>query len=292
MNVSTELVAIDPKTRQDVNALVAVIRPGAIVITTQDEYTEAGIRLVAIKGNIKKLDAVHTDLVKDLKSALTKWSAFFKVPRDRLVLAEADEKAAMGSYLAAEQARHAAAQKLLAEAAAKEQARIQKLADDAAARARADADAARQREAAIQAAAAQAAAVAAAREQALLAKGRAAAAQAAREKAEAAAALAKAAAALEAAKAAKIEAVASVRADLASVKIASLAAPVTQYNIPQAAGVGARKVWTFEVLDETKLPREYTQPDEAAIRKAVAAGVRQIEGVRIYEKQTMTSRAS
>lgn len=43
------------------------------------------------------------------------------------------------------------------------------------------------------------------------------------------------------------------------------------------------KIWKFEVVDETKVPREFLRVDESAIRRAVAGGAREIEGVRIYE---------
>lgn len=44
-----------------------------------------------------------------------------------------------------------------------------------------------------------------------------------------------------------------------------------------------RKVWKIEVLDATAVPRHYCKPDEQAIRSAVKDGVREIDGVRIYE---------
>lgn len=44
-----------------------------------------------------------------------------------------------------------------------------------------------------------------------------------------------------------------------------------------------RRVWKAEVIDESLVPRHYCEPDTAAIRKAVADGVREIPGVRIYE---------
>lgn len=44
-----------------------------------------------------------------------------------------------------------------------------------------------------------------------------------------------------------------------------------------------RKVWKFEVIDEAKIPKQYFTLDETKIRTAVRSGVREIEGVRIYE---------
>ena len=49
------------------------------------------------------------------------------------------------------------------------------------------------------------------------------------------------------------------------------------------------KVWTFEITGEVSVPREYCAPDSAKIRAAVAGGVRDIPGVRIFE-ETRTQR--
>jgi len=45
-----------------------------------------------------------------------------------------------------------------------------------------------------------------------------------------------------------------------------------------------RTTWEFEIEDGTKVPGEYKIVDERLIREAVRAGVRQIPGVRIYQK--------
>ncbi len=44
--------------------------------------------------------------------------------------------------------------------------------------------------------------------------------------------------------------------------------------------------WTFEIDDEAKVPREYLTVNNPAITKAVRAGVRDIPGVKIYQKET------
>ncbi len=51
-------------------------------------------------------------------------------------------------------------------------------------------------------------------------------------------------------------------------------------------------VWKNEVVDETVIPREYLQVNQAAITKAVRAGVRDIPGVRIFEEAQTRVRAS
>lgn len=53
-----------------------------------------------------------------------------------------------------------------------------------------------------------------------------------------------------------------------------------------------RKVWKFEVTDSALVPRQFLMVDEQAIRRAVAEGARTIEGVRIYQDEQLSVRAS
>lgn len=53
----------------------------------------------------------------------------------------------------------------------------------------------------------------------------------------------------------------------------------------------AKKVWKYEIVDESKLPREFLQPDPGAIQKAVREGSRSIEGVRIFEHTDVSFRS-
>lgn len=45
--------------------------------------------------------------------------------------------------------------------------------------------------------------------------------------------------------------------------------------------------WTFKVTDAEKVPRLYLIADEKAIRAAIAAGVREIPGVYIWQEETL-----
>jgi Asp-tRNA(Asn)/Glu-tRNA(Gln) amidotransferase C subunit len=54
---------------------------------------------------------------------------------------------------------------------------------------------------------------------------------------------------------------------------------------PRIEGLAMRKIWDFEVVDENKIPQEYLIPDAVKIRKVIQAGVRNIEGLRIFEKE-------
>lgn len=54
---------------------------------------------------------------------------------------------------------------------------------------------------------------------------------------------------------------------------------------------GARKVWTFEVVDESQVPREFLALDEKKVKAALAAGSRQIPGLKIFQETRITVRA-
>jgi hypothetical protein len=72
----------------------------------------------------------------------------------------------------------------------------------------------------------------------------------------------------------------------------ALAAPevMTQGVRTDSGTVAAREVWRFEVVDAAQVPRSFCIPDERAIRAAVAAGVRQIAGVNIFQEEALTRR--
>lgn len=59
---------------------------------------------------------------------------------------------------------------------------------------------------------------------------------------------------------------------------------------PVATGVSTKMVWTFEIVDESKLPREMLSVDERKIKAAVDFGVRDIPGLKIYQKPVMAIR--
>ena len=53
-----------------------------------------------------------------------------------------------------------------------------------------------------------------------------------------------------------------------------------------------RKTWDFEIIDAAKLPPAFLIPNEQAIRAAVRAGARQIDGVRIFQRDDLAVRAA
>lgn len=62
-------------------------------------------------------------------------------------------------------------------------------------------------------------------------------------------------------------------------------------SVGQTGATGLiRKTWTYEIVDEETVPRQYLVVSDAAIKLAISAGVRVIPGVRIYEKEGLTIR--
>jgi hypothetical protein len=53
----------------------------------------------------------------------------------------------------------------------------------------------------------------------------------------------------------------------------------------------SRKVWKYEIVDESKIPDEYFVLDESKIKNMIRAGTREIPGVRIYEDFEISVRA-
>lgn len=54
--------------------------------------------------------------------------------------------------------------------------------------------------------------------------------------------------------------------------------------------VSAKKVWDFEIVDASAVPPEFLMVNEKAIRAAVKAGVRNIPGVNIFQKEELSVR--
>lgn len=51
-----------------------------------------------------------------------------------------------------------------------------------------------------------------------------------------------------------------------------------------------RKVWDFEIIQQGSVPREYCSPDATLLRNAIKNGIREIPGVKIFEKTIVGSR--
>ena len=68
--------------------------------------------------------------------------------------------------------------------------------------------------------------------------------------------------------------------------------PVVESAVPKVKGSAARTDWKFEILDATKIPREYLVPDEVKIGRVVRAlgQATNIPGVRVYAKESTAVR--
>ena len=51
-----------------------------------------------------------------------------------------------------------------------------------------------------------------------------------------------------------------------------------------------QKRWTFKVEDITKVPADYLIVDTAEVNNAIADGVREIKGLKIFQKETLSVR--
>jgi len=48
-----------------------------------------------------------------------------------------------------------------------------------------------------------------------------------------------------------------------------------------------RKIWTFSIIDPNIIPTLYLSPDEKKIKAAIAAGIREIPGIKIYQRDDL-----
>jgi hypothetical protein len=77
-------------------------------------------------------------------------------------------------------------------------------------------------------------------------------------------------------------------------RAAAVVAPVVERQVPKIAGLSKRDNWTYDLLDESKLPREYTMPDHVKLRKFVKAMGKDAqkalgESCRVYNDPIMAS---
>ena len=64
-------------------------------------------------------------------------------------------------------------------------------------------------------------------------------------------------------------------------------APVTR---TESGSASLRKTWTFELVDLDKVPREFLTLSEGKVRDSIRGGVREIPGIRIFEKESTSFR--
>jgi hypothetical protein len=65
---------------------------------------------------------------------------------------------------------------------------------------------------------------------------------------------------------------------------------VVSYQDKTIGSVTARKVWSYRIVDEAKVPREYLIVEPTLVRKAVREGARDIPGIEIFEEEQLAVR--
>jgi len=75
------------------------------------------------------------------------------------------------------------------------------------------------------------------------------------------------------------------------VKLPEIAMPKEKLKVNTDNGtVYERKHWTFKIVDFEKIPREYLMIDNKKVNAAIRAGVRNIDGLEIYQEVEIATR--
>ncbi len=61
-------------------------------------------------------------------------------------------------------------------------------------------------------------------------------------------------------------------------------------NAPVVKSKDVRKVWTYEVIDESLIPRQFLTIDEKKVKQAISAGTREIPGINIFQESQLNLR--
>ncbi|MCP4568360.1 MAG: hypothetical protein GY841_12350 [FCB group bacterium] len=84
---------------------------------------------------------------------------------------------------------------------------------------------------------------------------------------------------------------AAKKAKVEPVQMPEIVAPKKQAPVRSDSGsASVRMKWTFEILDEKVIGRNYLSVDGKKIQSAIDGGIRQIAGVRVYEKPIVSIR--
>lgn len=226
-----------------------------LVIKTEDAYKVAAERLKVIKGALAQIEDARTRITKPINDSLREVNAQAKVAAAPFLQDEVIVKNAMVRYSNEQDELRREEQRKANEAADKERRRLQAIADETARKAREEAEA----------------------------KRRAAEEAAAAGRAEEAAKLA--------AQAQRIDDRAQAKVETFEDRAKAVVAPVAQQQAPKIAGVTIPKVWVFDVVDESLIPREYLSVDLVKIRKVVQAlkGSTNIPGVKVREDKRIAA---
>lgn len=228
-------------------------------IHNQAEYDVAGDYRRNIKTTYKQIEELRFSFTTPLDLLKKKWIEFFSIPLNKLSNADKILETGRLTYSRDQEKIRAEAEEKLRKQAEAEEAKKRAIKEAQEVKWRAEEEAKRKEAARLEAIAA----------------------NAKNEKARKAAEEAAAKARAEADKAAKIADERRKQAEDVQV-----IAPVLSSTVNKTDGIGARKNWKFEVIDESLIPRKYLTPDILQIGKEVrAAGdTLSISGIRIYSE--------
>jgi hypothetical protein len=229
-----------PESRPEVQALTTTVDElerfaHSFKVTTPDEYRAGAADLQRVKAAQRKLEEARLSLTGPINASLRRLNDFFRAPADRLKSVELTLKGRLSFYADEQERRRRELQRQADEQAAAAREKANR--EAAAARLKADQEAA-----------------------ALRAKAENEAAAGRQVEADRLAARADA----------KLER-AEVKAESLQQAAAVTVAPVIQAEAPKVRGVVTREVWKFEVIDASRVAPTMMVPDEAKIRRTVAA---------------------
>ncbi len=79
--------------------------------------------------------------------------------------------------------------------------------------------------------------------------------------------------------------------NIAPVELPTMVAPKKKAPIRSNSGSSSTRMkWTFEITEAEKVPRQFLTVDPKAVQRAIDGGIREIAGVRIYEKPIVSFR--
>lgn len=220
-----------------------------LVIKTATDFERASLEVMRFKTALATIEAARKKITVPMNAALDEVNAQAKLAALPFTNGETFIKRALAIYADEQNKIRQEEQRKANEAAAVERRRLQAIADEA--QRKANEEAAAKRKAADEAAAA--------------------------GRADEAAKLA--------AQAQRIDEKAAAKVETFEARAAQVVAPIAQQAAPKVAGISIAKVWTFEVTDAAKVPREWLDVNEKRIGKYVQAvkGAANIPGVRVFE---------
>lgn len=226
-----------------------------IVVTTPEEFQAAGAQFAAIKTKLKALEDQRVAITGPMNAALKAVNDLFRRPKEALEAAASYYERPMAAYKREEERKRREAE----EAARREREKAEREARERAAEEQRRLDEIRrQEEEARRAAEAAESPVAA-----FLAKQKVDQIQAQAE-----------------------EQIQATTDAIREVALAPAAVPVDFVPKATAAGVATRKLWKFEIVDASLIPREYLIPDEKKIGELARTlqGKAALPGVRFFDE--------